>query len=56
LGWRATTPLDEALHRYAEWIRTRGAVQEYFSAAFSRLSDLKVVLPSSRPTEAAVAS
>ena len=45
LGWEAQVELEEGLRRYADWIRTQGTVEEYFSAAERLLRLPKALRP-----------
>jgi dTDP-L-rhamnose 4-epimerase len=43
LGWEPGVPLEEGVHRYAEWIRGQGDVRELFSEVEARLRGLGIV-------------
>jgi dTDP-L-rhamnose 4-epimerase len=44
LGWAPEVSLDQGLKRYAQWIRSYGTVEEYFSEAERFLQQTGVVL------------
>ena len=43
LGWRATTPLEETLRRYAGWLEEQGNVVDYFTDAEASMRKRGVV-------------
>lgn len=50
LGWKAQVGLAEGLRRYAAWIESFGAVEEYFSEAERLLKETRVIR-ASKPVE-----
>lgn len=47
LGWTPQVNLEEGLQRYAVWIQTQNAIEEYFTEAEKLLKDTKVIRQSS---------
>ena len=45
LGWRATTPLEDTLRRYAEWLEEQGPVADPFPEAEATMRRLGVLRP-----------
>jgi dTDP-L-rhamnose 4-epimerase len=48
LGWRPEVSLEEGIQRYADWIRSQGGVEEYFTVAEARLRELNIVREAKR--------
>lgn len=48
LGWKPKISLKAGLAKYAEWIKTKGDIKEYFSKAHETMRKNRVVLQSKR--------